>query len=98
MCARCQAEVTPLTNGSYRNHCPHCLWSVHVDARRPGDRASGCFGLTEPVGIVRKHQHLQVVHCCTACGKIQPNRIAHDTEQPDDLDLILELMRLGNPI
>ncbi len=64
---------------------------------RPGDRASGCFGLMEPVGIVRKHQHLQVVHCCTACGKIQPNRIARDTEQPDDLDLILELMRLGRP-
>ena len=67
----------PLNNGSYRNHCPQCLWSLHVDAARPGDRASTCMGLMEPYEIVRsKKKGFQVVHRCTQCGKTQPNKLA----------------------
>lgn len=94
-CARCRARVLPLSNGSYRNHCPFCLWSLHVDARKPGDRASVCCGLMKPVAVVRKHGVLQVIHRCTACGKTQPNRIARDTDQPDDFDLVLEMLSTG---
>ncbi|HTX82092.1 MAG TPA: RNHCP domain-containing protein [Streptosporangiaceae bacterium] len=39
--------VTPLTSGSYRNHCPVCLWSKHLDVG-PGDRLSGCGGRMRP--------------------------------------------------
>ena len=49
-CAHCGAEVRPLANGSVRNHCPVCLYSLHVDVQ-PGDRASDCHGLLRPVGV-----------------------------------------------
>ena len=26
MCLKCDLEVAPLSNGSYRNHCPGCLY------------------------------------------------------------------------
>jgi hypothetical protein len=39
--------VLPLSTGSYRNHCPACLWSKHVDVQ-PGDRAATCRGLMRP--------------------------------------------------
>lgn len=41
VCEFCHAEVYPLVNGSYRNHCPRCLFSKHVDDSL-GDRASHC--------------------------------------------------------
>ena len=38
----------------HRNHCPNCLSSLHVD-EEPGDRASDCGGIMEPVAVwVRK--------------------------------------------
>lgn len=50
VCENCGCKVRPLTKGGYRNHCPHCLYSKHVDIN-PGDRASECGGLMEPVGV-----------------------------------------------
>ena len=49
-CMKCGKEILPLTNGSYRNHCPHCLSSRHVD-NKPGDRSSQCKGLMKPIGL-----------------------------------------------
>ena len=42
ICAHCGKEVQPLGYTS-RNHCPFCLWSLHLD-ENPGDRASDCGG------------------------------------------------------
>jgi DNA-directed RNA polymerase subunit RPC12/RpoP len=92
-CARCGAGVLPLTNCSYRNHCPFCLWSAHVDGARPGDRLSECRGQMQPIELVRKRYGFQIVHRCTRCGKSQANKVADGTLQPDDFDLILDLMR-----
>jgi DNA-directed RNA polymerase subunit RPC12/RpoP len=92
-CAHCGAGVLLLTNGSYRNHCPFCLWSMHVDDARPGDRLSECHGLMQPVALVRKRKGLQIVHRCARCGKVQPNKVATGTLQADDFDVILEVMR-----
>ncbi|HXC56224.1 MAG TPA: RNHCP domain-containing protein [Rhizomicrobium sp.] len=84
ICISCGAAVEPLTNGSYRNHCPVCLSSVHVDLR-PGDRASGCGGLMRPVGLAHHgRKGWQIVHVCMRCGARQPNRVAEGTIQPDD--------------
>ena len=64
ICAHCHKAVLPLSNGSYRNHCPHCLYSLHMD-EKPGDRASRCGGLMRPVGIVRHSKKgLQIIHRC----------------------------------
>ncbi len=54
-CKNCGHVVVPAGAGSaHRNHCPNCLCSLHVD-EEPGDRASACGGLMEPVAVwVRK--------------------------------------------
>lgn len=90
-CAHCGGHVQPLTNGSYRNHCPFCLWSRHVDTN-PGDRASPCRGMMDPVAVRRTKKGLQLVHECRRCGRARPNRIAERTAQPDDFDQLLALV------
>lgn len=93
ICEHCGAEVRPLTNGSFRNHCPFCLWSKHVDDL-PGDRAGDCGGLMEPIGIEYSGaKGYQIVHRCTKCQRTGKNRVAEDTDQPDDRDLIFALMQ-----
>jgi len=95
-CAVCGAEVEPLTNGSYRNHCPNCLWSLHVD-RVPGDRDSDCGGAMEPVALQRGRKRIQIEHCCVACGAKRLNRVAEDTLQPDDIDGLCALSARASP-
>lgn len=91
VCERCGTAVVPVSNGGYRNHCPACLWSKHVD-ERPGDRAATCGGLMRPVGLDhRSGKGLMVVHRCVRCGVERPNRLAVDTVQPDDLDAVTRL-------
>lgn len=78
-CDRCGVLVTPLLRGTYRNHCPHCLWSKHVDDAGPGDRASLCGGMMEPVGLDQSGKKgWMVIHRCEACGKEIPNILAPD--------------------
>ena len=50
-CVHCGSAVPANTDGHYRNHCPYCLWSLHVD-ELPGDRASECRQPMEPIGLV----------------------------------------------
>jgi hypothetical protein len=84
--------VAPLSNGSYRNHCPTCLWSKHVDIE-PGDRAASCCGLMRPQCVDRRAgKGLVIVHECVVCGFVRPNRIADDRIQGDDIDAIVALM------
>ncbi|GAK03094.1 hypothetical protein JCM19037_1382 [Geomicrobium sp. JCM 19037] len=85
VCEHCREQVVPLSNGSYRNHCPFCLYSKHVDIV-PGDRASSCHGLMEPVDV-KSHSKkgYQLLHKCLVCSHEQYNKVADDTEQSDDL-------------
>jgi hypothetical protein len=83
--------VESLSNGSYRNHCPVCLCSVHVDLR-PGDRANACGGRMRAAGLAHSaDKGWQIVHRCERCGGLQRNRIASDTEQADDIGGIAAL-------
>lgn len=95
-CSVCGSVVVPDNAGSdHRNHCPHCLSSVHVD-NRPGDRASLCKGVMEPIGVwVRKNGEWAILHRCTSCGKIASNRIAAD----DNAMLLMSIATkpLANP-
>lgn len=82
----------PLRRG-YRNHCPSCLYSLHVD-HEPGDRACPCRALMEPVALdYRPGKGHVVVHRCVRCGFVRPNRIAAGPEQPDELEAIIRLMQ-----
>lgn len=89
VCGNCGKEVERIVyGGSYRNHCPYCLFSKHVDGEVPGDRQSDCRGIMGPIGVfTRKSGEYILVHKCRKCGFERHNRIAGD----DDFDLITEL-------
>ncbi|MCI1593379.1 MULTISPECIES: RNHCP domain-containing protein [Heyndrickxia] len=84
-CKKCRMVIKPLTNGSYRNHCPYCLYSLHLD-QQPGDRESSCRGLMAPVGLDYSNKKgYQIIHKCIKCGKVGKNKVAINTEQEDQL-------------
>ncbi len=88
-CGHCKRFIGPLPSGGHhRNHCPFCLYSRHVDAKRSGDRASTCGALMQPIGAFQRPngEHV-IVHRCLGCGFERFNRIAAD----DDFDLVLTL-------
>lgn len=86
ICEYCGREVPPLGYTS-RNHCPYCLWSLHVD-ENPGDRASECRAPLEPVFAEPDPKKGYIItHRCTRCGALRRNKAASD----DDLDLIIAL-------
>jgi hypothetical protein len=89
-CAGCRLDV-PLTapGTAHRNHCPHCLTSVHVDLRIPGDRAADCGGRMTALSLsVRQDGEWTLIHECLTCGELSANRIAGD-------DNALALMRMA---
>lgn len=78
ICEHCGEEVLPVSNGSYRNHCPSCLMS--------GVKKSTCGGLMVPIDLTYNgNKSYQLVHQCTICKKVQKNKVAEDTIQPDQL-------------
>ncbi len=79
VCKVCGTLVVPAGAGSlHRNHCPKCLSSIHLDDE-PGDRASLCNGIMDPVSVwVRKGGEWAVIHRCRLCGTLSSNRIAAD--------------------
>lgn len=82
-CGHCGAEV--LGNG-YTNHCPHCLWSKHVDVD-PGDRLATCGGLMEPVSIEGSSPDYVLTHRCTVCGHQKRNTVAPNDSSEEILAL-----------
>lgn len=76
-----------IAGGRYNNHCPHCLWSKHVDDQIPGDRASKCHAMMEPIGVFQKGGRWRIVHQCAGCKK---NTVV-DSVSEDDSELIIEL-------
>ena len=80
-CRACGRLVTPEGGGTrHRNHCPKCLHTVHLDGV-PGDRAAGCGGDMEPVGVwSRKGGEWAVIHRCRRCGVFHSNRVAADDD------------------
>lgn len=86
VCEHCGAEVE---GNGYTNHCPHCLFSKHVDIY-PGDRAHRCQGIMEPIQILTKASEPQaVVHRCMRCRHEQKTKLSDQ----DDMRTILEVMK-----
>jgi len=94
-CKHCKAEVPGTAIGTrQRNHCPFCLYSLHVD-ESIGDRRSECHGSMKPIGLTtKKDGEIMIVHRCEKCGKISNNRIAGD----DDTDKIIALLNPSSGI
>lgn len=89
-CGHCGADVEPAEQTA-RNHCPKCLWSLHVDGETPGDRASTCGGLMEPAALWSDRDHYIVIHHCTVCGHEQRCRTAPD----DGFEALLQVSTQG---
>lgn len=64
ICAKCGTKIE---GDGYTDHCPHCLWSRHVDIQ-PGDRKSNCRGLMKPIGIEIKNGQYIIHYQCQKCG------------------------------
>jgi len=81
-CRHCHQEIGCDAPGTaHRNHCPLCLWSMHVD-ERPGDRRAGCGGGMEPIAIwVRPLGEWSIVHRCGSCHAVRVNRVAGDDSE-----------------
>jgi hypothetical protein len=91
---QCGRVVLPINNGSYRNHCPYCLYSLHVD-KEPGDRAENCGGLMIPTGLTYKSgKGYQIIHRCLVCGVEKVNKVSTDTIQPDDIETLVKLCEI----
>ncbi|MFN8510500.1 MAG: RNHCP domain-containing protein [Deinococcaceae bacterium] len=92
-CLNCHAEVPPLKRGGLRNHCPHCLFGLHIDIF-PGDRANPCLGLLEPVGVdYQAKKGWILIHRCQRCGFLGRNKAALEDDVPDHYEQIVELSR-----
>lgn len=85
LCEQCGNEVT---GNGYTNHCPRCLWSRHVDME-PGDRASMCQGMMEPVAVVPVGDAYRITHRCVVCGHEKINGSVAD----DHFEALLEIVR-----
>ena len=82
ICQHCSHCVPDEALGTeHRNHCPQCLWRLHVDIST-GDRRSGCKGQMEPIAIwVRPGGEWAIVHRCRRCNVTRVNRIAGDDSE-----------------
>jgi DNA-directed RNA polymerase subunit RPC12/RpoP len=86
ICENCGREVLPVRTG-YRNHCPYCLFSKHVD-NEPGDRLSECGGPMAPKSArLTPNKGVQILHKCRACGFTRFNMANED----DDYDMLVDL-------
>lgn len=63
-CKHCGFKVK---GTGYTNHCPKCLYSLHVDTN-PGDRAEKCGGIMKPVNLELKNGRYTLTHKCQKCG------------------------------
>ncbi|MEQ1572370.1 MAG: RNHCP domain-containing protein [Myxococcota bacterium] len=85
-CAHCGRAVEALGRTA-RDHCPTCLRSLHVDVV-PGDRASGCGGILDPVGAELQGGQVVLHHVCRRCG--HRHRVkAIDGPDGDDWDAVI---------
>lgn len=109
-CSHCRTwvPINETMGTSNRNHCPSCLWSKHLDAKTPGDRASECGHGMEPIGLTFKAEgqnrqdgerqgELMLIHECQGCNKISINRIAADDYANILLDIFEASLELSIP-
>lgn len=86
-CSQCGAHVT---GNGFTDHCPSCLFSQHVD-NTPGDRASTCGGVMEPISIAPERSGYVISYKCQSCGYEYSNKASDN----DDVTGFIE--KQGDP-
>jgi len=84
----CKVCGTKVKGTGYTNHCPNCLFSLHVDEISPGDRLSSCKGLMEPIKAEIENGEYTLTHKCQICKKVIKNK----TSPEDNFEEILKLI------
>lgn len=85
VCVQCGANVV---GTGYTNHCPHCLYSLHVDIH-PGDRSATCRGIMAPVKIEPgEGSGYKILHRCRRCDYEKRNQSAPG----DNFDMLLTVI------
>ncbi len=82
-CINCKKEIR---GTGYTDHCPHCLYSIHVDIN-PGDRMAECKGVMVPVGVEKEKGRYIIYYQCLKCNYKKRVKIAED----DNLEKIISL-------
>lgn len=86
ICVNCLRKV-PKLNYTSRDHCPYCLYSMHVDIN-PGDRLCNCHGILKPVGVCKDKKGLyKIIYKCMKCNASKKNIQAQD----DDINEIIKI-------
>jgi len=90
-CQQC-LYLVPLASSTCRDHCPKCLYSLHVD-NNPGDRAAHCGGKLKPIAWSQHKKKGYMIHYqCMTCGMEKRNKFLEiDTYMPDDFSALLKL-------
>lgn len=88
-CQNCGRHV-PIHGRTARDHCPYCLYSLHVDVV-PGDRAEDCGGLLKPERLEQRDGKLIIHYRCVRCGAERRNRALTDGDPPDDWQALVDL-------
>ena len=89
ICEICGRKV--VGNG-YTNHCPHCLWSKHVDDY-PGDRRNKCRGMMKPTAVQQENGRWKIIHCCQRCGVVKKTKASAE----DDWEIMLKIAQNVDP-
>lgn len=88
ICVNCNKRVEKLRYTS-RDHCNHCLHSLHVDLF-PGDRLNKCKGVLLPINVEETSKKGKViVYRCLRCGQTVRNIVAND----DKNEVIYEIVK-----
>ena len=89
VCENCGHKVV---GDGYTDHCPKCLWGKHVDDKIPGDRASTCRGLMEPISTEFQISNLKfkINYKCTKCR----HEFRVREGEGDERELLMKLLNL----
>ncbi|MDE1827710.1 MAG: RNHCP domain-containing protein [Candidatus Micrarchaeota archaeon] len=82
-CLKCGTQVK---GNGYTDHCPNCLWGLHVDVM-PGDRASGCRGQLQPINVVYEDDSYVITYKCVKCRAIKNFKASSE----DNVDVLANL-------
>ncbi|MDE1811177.1 MAG: RNHCP domain-containing protein [Candidatus Micrarchaeota archaeon] len=84
-CRNCGAQVK---GTGYTDHCPRCLYSMHMDVN-PGDRKAACHGMMRPASASADRKgFFTIYYVCTKCWAKVSCRAAEE----DDSELLHKLM------
>lgn len=92
-CRNCGKFVDKL-NYTSRDHCNHCLHSIHIDIT-PGDRLNKCLGSLIPINIENSKKGQVIIYKCDKCGALLRNIVAEDDDKETIYKVVEKFSKSG---